>query len=66
MGEIIIMITIITLSIVFVLMAIFIIYLFVEGIKDKDYVTIAFSVTMFLLLNLIFLHFLYFGVSGGY
>lgn len=66
MGEIIIMITIITLSIVFVLMEIFIIYLFVEGIKDKDYVTIAFSVTMFLLLNLIFLHFLYFGVSGGY
>lgn len=66
MGEIIIMITIITLSIVFILMAIFLIYLFVEGIKDKDYVTIAFSVTMFLLLNLLFLHFLYFGILGGY
>ena len=66
MGEIIIMITIITLSIVFILMAIFLIYLFVEGIKDKDCVTIAFSVTMFLLLNLLFLHFLYFGILGGY
>ncbi len=60
------MITIITLSIVFVLMEIFIIYLFVEGIKYKEYVTIGFSVTMFLLSILLFLHILYFGILGGY
>lgn len=66
MGEIIYMITIITLSIVFVLMEIFIIYLFVEGIKYKEYVTIGFSVTMFLLSILLFLHFLYFEILGGY
>lgn len=60
------MITIITLSIVFVLMEIFIIYLFVEGIKYKEYVTIGFSVTMFLLSILLFLHFLYFEILGGY
>lgn len=66
MGEIIYMITIITLSIVFVLMEIFIIYLFVEGVKHKEYVTIGFSVTMFLLSILLFLHFLYFGILGGY
>ncbi|QLF86482.1 membrane-associated protein [Staphylococcus phage vB_SepS_456] len=66
MGEIIIMITNITLSMVFILMAIFLIYLFVEGIKDKEYVTIGFSVTMFLLSILLFLHFLYFGILGGY
>lgn len=66
MGEIIYMITIITLSIVFVLMEIFIIYLFVEGIKYKEYVTIGFSVTMFLLSILLFSHFLYFGILGGY
>lgn len=60
------MIKIIILSIVFILMEISIICIFVEGIKYKEYVTIGFSVTMFLLSILLFLHFLHFGILGGY
>lgn len=61
----IVFVTIIILSIVFVMAGIALTYLFIVGIKNKDWPTMGYAFCMFLLIGLLFLHFLYYGVLGG-
>ncbi len=61
----IVFVTIIILSIVFVMAGIDLTYLFIAGIKNKDWPTIGYAFRMFLLIGLLFLHLLYYGVLGG-
>lgn len=58
-------VTIIILLIVFVMAGIALTYLFIAGIKNKDWPTIGYAFSMFLLIGLLFLHLLYYGVLGG-
>lgn len=61
----IVFVTIIILSIVFVMAGIALTYLFIVGIKNKDWPTIGYAFRMFLLIGLLFLYLLYYGVLGG-
>mgnify|MGYP006938821427 FL=1 len=61
----IVFVTIIILSIVFVMAGIALTYLFIVGIKNKDWPTIGYAFSMFLIIGLLFLHLLYYGVLGG-
>lgn len=61
----IVFVTIIILLIVFVMAGIALTYLFIVGIKNKDWPTIGYAFSMFLLIGLLFLHLLYYGILGG-
>ena len=50
----IVFVTIIILSIVFVMAGIALTYLFIAGIKNKDWPTIGYAFSMFLLIGLLF------------
>ncbi|KDP68567.1 hypothetical protein SEVCU111_0638 [Staphylococcus epidermidis VCU111] len=40
-------------------------YLFIVGIKNKDWPTMGYAFCMFSLIGLLLLHLLYYGVLGG-
>ena len=61
----IVFVTIIILSIIFVTAGITLTWLFIVGIKNKDWPTMGYAFCMFLLIGLLFLHLLYYGVLGG-
>lgn len=61
----IVFVTIIILLIVFFMAGIALTYLFIEGIKNKDWPTMGYAFRMFLLIGLLFLYLLYYGVLGG-
>mgnify|MGYP007061780946 FL=1 len=61
----IVFVTIIILSIIFVTAGIALTWLFIVGIKNKDWPTMGYAFCMFLLIGLLFLHLLYYGVLGG-
>ena len=53
--------TIIILLIVFVIAGIALTYLFIVGIKDKDWPAMGYAFCMFSLIGLLLLHLLYYG-----
>lgn len=61
----IVFVTIIILSIVFVMAGIALTYLFIAGIKNKDWPTIGYAFSMFLIIGLLPLYTLYYRVLGG-
>lgn len=61
----IVFVTIIILSIVFVMAGIALTYLFIDGIRNKDWPTMAYAFSMFLLIGLLPFYTLYYRVLGG-
>lgn len=61
----IVFVTIIILLIVFVMAGIALTYLFIFGMKNKDWPTMGYAFCMFSLIGLLLLHLLYYGVLGG-
>lgn len=56
------LVIIIILLIVFVMAGIALTYLFIFGIKNKDWPAMGYAFCMFLLIGLLLLHLLYYGV----